>query len=128
MSAALDARLREWLAQTGATRVVAVTPDGEAEADRGEINLADFAAPFVVTPDTGEVSGPLGALEGVAAAVRDLAAELGAPSVVLAELPTTDDETLAISARADEGLIVVIGDEQYEMDADWPPATEGSDL
>ena len=77
--------------------------------------------PFRVDAEAGEVSGPLGALEHLAEGVRALAAALGGRSVALVRFPVADGETpFALAARQGEGLVVVIGDEQYEMDPAWP--------
>jgi hypothetical protein len=77
--------------------------------------------PFAVDAPAGEVTGAIGALEHFAAGVRALAATLGADSVALVRFPTTDGETpFALAARAGEGMVVVIGDDQYEMDPGWP--------
>jgi hypothetical protein len=77
--------------------------------------------PFVVDAEAGEVTGAMGALEHFAEGVRALAAALGAGSVVLVRYPATDGETpFALAAREGEGLVVVIGDDQYQMDPGWP--------
>ena len=77
--------------------------------------------PFRVTAETGEVSAPMGALEHLAEGIRAVAAAIGGNSVALVRFPATDGETpFALAARQDEGLVVVIGDEQYEMGAEWP--------
>ena len=77
--------------------------------------------PFDVDPASGEVSGPLGGLEHVALGVLRLSRALGGFSVAIAFVPTADGTTLAISARDGEGVVVVIGEEQFEMDEGWPP-------
>ncbi len=131
------ATLREWVAVTGSPWAVALVDgvevsayaDGSTEgAEAGDAAPLELVMPpppglepFVVTPDTGEVSGPLGALEGAAESVRALAAAVGAPAVVLAALPTIDGTPLAISAREGEPLVMTIGDDQYEMSPAWPP-------
>jgi hypothetical protein len=77
--------------------------------------------PFVVDPEAGEVTGPMGALEHFAEGVRALAEALGDGTVVLVRFPSTDGETpFALAARKGEGLVVVIGDDQYQMDLSWP--------
>ena len=35
---------------------------------------------------------------------------------------TTPDVPLSISARPGEPMVVAIGEDEYEMDAGWPPA------
>lgn len=78
--------------------------------------------PFDVDEASGEVRGMIGALEHFAEGVSAIARVLGGRSVALVQFPTTDEETLfALSAREGEGIVVVVGDEQYEMDPDWPP-------
>ena len=77
--------------------------------------------PFGVNAETGEVSAPMGALEHLAEGIRAIAGALGDNSVALVRFPATDGETpFALAARQGEGLVVVIGDEQYEMDPAWP--------
>lgn len=78
--------------------------------------------PFDVDERTGEVRGMIGALEHFAEGVAALARALGGRSVALVQFPTVDEETpFALSAREGEGIVVVVGDEQYEMSPDWPP-------
>jgi hypothetical protein len=77
--------------------------------------------PFVVDAEAGEVTGAIGALEHFAEGVRALAAALGGRCVALVRFPATDGDTpFALAARDGEGLVVVIGDDQYEMDPGWP--------
>lgn len=77
--------------------------------------------PFDVDPVAAEVRAPLGALEHVAEGVRALARAFGGRSVALVQFPTADEETpFALSARDGEGIVVVIGDEQFEMAREWP--------
>src|SRR5439155_1159017 len=58
---------------------------------------------------------------GAAVGPGRLAAALGGRSVALVRFPAADGETpFALAARQGEGLVVVIGDEQYEMDPAWP--------
>ena len=79
------------------------------------------APPFDVNAATGEVGAPFGVLEAVARGVRELAAALGGRSVVVVRLPVLDEQTpFAIAAREGDGLVVVIGEEQYAMAEGWP--------
>ena len=143
---AVAATLRAYVSATGALGATALTEAGtvDVEAD-GSASLepagspvaepldalatAPFAleaevgplAPFAVDAERGEVSAQFGALEQAADGVRALAAALGGRSVVVVRFPVLDEDTpFALAAREGEGLIVVIGDEQYEMAADWP--------
>jgi len=81
--------------------------------------------PFAVDPATGEVGSPLGGLEHYAIAVRHLAQLLGAENVALVTWEsTTPDVPLSISARGGEDtLVLVLGEEQFEMEPGWPADT-----
>jgi hypothetical protein len=80
--------------------------------------------PFRVDAEAGEVTGAVGALEHLAEGVRALAVVLGEGSVTLVRFPATDGETpFALAARPGEGLVVAIGDDQYQMDPQWPEST-----
>jgi hypothetical protein len=144
----IGATLRAYVSRSGALQAVAATEHGIVTCDgTGVVTVQDHEdaeslpvpwrgaeaadlgvelkrlPPFDADAEAGEVSGVLGGLEHVAEGVLALARALGPPSVALAWLPTLDGETtLAISAREGEGLVVVIGDEQYEMDEGWPPS------
>jgi hypothetical protein len=113
-----------------ATGAVTIEREGDAEPELVEWRGAQAAdlgmelkrlPPFDVDPVAGEVSGPLGALEHHALGVLHLARALGAGRVAIGVLPTLDETTLAISAREGEGVVVVVGDEQFEMEEGWPP-------
>jgi hypothetical protein len=144
----IAATLRAYVSGSGALQAVAAVAQGIVTCDgagavtvqRGEDDEpepVDWAGaqpaelgielkrlpPFDVDAEAGEVSGMLGGLEHVAEGVLALARALGPPGVAMAWLPTLDGEsTLAISAREGEALVVVVGDEQYEMDEGWPPS------
>jgi hypothetical protein len=78
---------------------------------------------FDVDAASGEVRAPFGALDHLASGLRALAATLGGRSVALVRFPTLDGETpFALAAREGEALVVVIGDEQFEMAPEWPTA------
>jgi hypothetical protein len=72
---------------------------------------------FDIRPQEGEVAGPLGGLELLGRAVRDLAALLPGRSVVAADYETTDPATpLGVAGRAGEPLVVLLGDEEFALD------------
>jgi hypothetical protein len=72
---------------------------------------------FEVDPEDGEVAGPLGGLELLGRAVRDLAALLPGRSVVAADYETTDPANpLGVAGRAGEALVVLIGEEEFALD------------
>ncbi len=81
--------------------------------------------PFDVDPVSGDVSSPLGGLEHYAIAVRHLAQILGEENIALVTWEsTTPDVPLSISARAGEDtLVLVLGEEQFEMEPGWPADT-----
>ena len=139
--------LRDFLHRSGALRVVAVVP-GPAVVDVGrflpvEVTRDDRVVqiahgqtliavplplpevrqlpPFDVKPDTGEVHSTIGGLEHYAEAVRALAHALGDDAIAMASFETTTpDLPLSISARGDEPIVLAIGEDDYEMEADWP--------
>jgi hypothetical protein len=143
----IGATLRSYVSRSGALQAVAAVPAGIVTCDgdgvvtvqqdeddeavalewRGaqaaELSIEPKRLPpFDADAIAGEVSGPLGGLEHVAEGVLALAEVLGAPGVALTWMPTLDGETtFALSARAGEGVVIVIGDEVYEMDEGWPP-------
>jgi hypothetical protein len=145
-AAIVAATLRAYVQASGALSASAlvdagavdVDADGSASVERAESPVAEpldaTAAeplalglavrklpPFRIDAERAEVSGPLGALEHLAEGVRALATALGDRSVALVRFPAEDGETpFALAARHGEGLVVVIGDEQYEMDPSWP--------
>jgi len=83
--------------------------------------------PFDVDRATGEVSSPLGGLEHYALAVRELAQRLGPGSVALVTFETSDrDAPLSITARGEDPLVVSIGEDEYEMERDWPRHARGN--
>jgi hypothetical protein len=144
----IGATLRSYVSRTGALQAVAATEQGIVTCDAAGVvtvqehpdaesipvawrgtEPADLGIelrrlpPLDADAVAGEVRGIIGGLEHVAEGVLALARVLGPPSVALAWMPTRDGETtLAISAREGEGLVVVIGDEQYEMEVGWPPS------
>jgi hypothetical protein len=75
------------------------------------------AGRFEVDPEGGVVAGLLGGLEMLGRAVRAIAELLPARSVVAADYETTDPQTpLGIAGRAGEPLVVLIGEEEFELD------------
>ncbi len=80
---------------------------------------------FDVDPADGRVAGVLGGLEMLGRAVRDIAALLPGGSVVAADYETSDPAVpLGIAGRADEPLVVLIGELEFELelDVDQPPS------
>jgi hypothetical protein len=79
--------------------------------------------PPEVDTERAEVVAPMGAIAGVAAAVRELARRYPGRSVLTVQWPTSDPEApLAIAARPGEPLVIALGQLQFPMPEGWPPA------
>jgi hypothetical protein len=79
------------------------------------------ASALTVDPDTGELTAPIGALAGIAAAVVALAAAFGGRSVATAEFATREPEQpLAIAARPGERVVAQLGMETFAFPEGWP--------
>jgi len=114
------------LVEAGATGVAELT---EGEQTRPLVAAAEPLAlphvhafpPLQVDAVQAEITAPMGAVAHLARAVRELARQLGGRSVLTVEWQTTDpDAPLVIAARGDEPLLLVIGEEDFAMPADWP--------
>jgi hypothetical protein len=137
------AALREFIHRSGALRVVAVTPDSMVDCPRLapievttegstvalphaiELDVDDPIAlpevvqppPFEVDPAALEVRSPIGVLEAMGEAVRELANAIGPRVVVMATFPTLPPErALSITARGDEPLVFALGEELFSLD------------
>lgn len=115
-----------FLVESGVTGVAELT-EGEqtrpvaAAAEPLTLPHVHAFAPLQVDAAQAEITAPMGAVAHLALAVRELARRLGGRSVLTVEWQTTDpDAPLAIAARGDEPLLLVIGDEDFAMPADWP--------
>lgn len=87
----------------------------------GEVPDVKQLPPFEVDVETGTITSPLGGIEHQALAVRSLAASLGDGGVALATFETTNEEApLSITARIGDPLVVSLGEDEYEMEPDWP--------
>ena len=76
---------------------------------------------FEVKADQGEIAAPLGGIEHYARAVRDLAAILGEENIAVVTWETSDpDAPFSVSARADEPIVLALGDEPFEQEPGWP--------
>ena len=82
--------------------------------------------PLEVDAARAEVTGPVGAVAHLAGAVRELAGSLPGRSVLTVEFETTDPQApLTIAARAGEPVVLVLGEQQFEMPTGWPESTPG---
>lgn len=78
--------------------------------------------PFDVDRARAEITAPLGGIEHHGRAVRELAALFPGRSVLTTTWETTDEETpLHLAARTGEPLVLVLGEEQFDLGAGWPP-------
>lgn len=72
--------------------------------------------PFEISVLEGTVTGPLGGVEAAARAVTRLSEILPGRSVAVGFWPTDDiDLPLGIAARAGEGVVLTIGEEQFQL-------------
>ena len=77
--------------------------------------------PFDVDALRAEIVAPLGGIEHLARAVRELADAFPGRSVLSVAFATNDPETpLHLSARAGDPMVLSLGEEQFEMGPDWP--------
>ena len=103
-------------------------PEGTVEVPHAELpHDSEPDVPMPVTPELGpyppfeiggegEVTGMIGALEGLAAALQRMALAIGGDAVLACELRTNDPEQpLGVVARGDEPVVVLIGDDPYEI-------------
>jgi hypothetical protein len=77
--------------------------------------------PFDVDGLRAEITAPLGGIEHQARAVRDLVAAFPGRSILTVTFATNDPEVpLHIAARTGDPMVLGLGDEQFELGADWP--------
>jgi hypothetical protein len=89
---------------------------GEELPEPPELGDVRQLPPFEVDPATGQVTGTIGGLHHLTDAVGRLASALGGASAAVVEFETTTPGLpLAISARAGEPVVVLIGDEVYDL-------------
>jgi hypothetical protein len=135
--------LRDFIHRSGALRVVAVTPDSMVDCPRLapievttegstvalphaiELDVDDAIPvpsvvqppPFEVDPAGLEVRSPIGMLQAMGDAVRELANAIGPTVVVMATFPTLPpDRALSVTARGAEPLVYALGEELFQLD------------
>jgi len=64
----------------------------------------------------GEVAAPIGAVDALVQAVRELARVLGGRTVAMADFATRSGEPLSIAAREGEATVLAIGDHEFRFD------------
>ncbi len=100
----------------------------QLDADRlaaAPLPLPDVRAlpPFEVDAVRAEITAPLGGVEHHARAVGSLAEAFPGRSVLSVVFATTDPAIpLQLVARSGEPMVLGLGEEQFELDASWPPA------
>lgn len=97
-------------------RSVTLPHDIELDASAPDLGALRPMPPFEVSADRGEVAGMIGGLELLAEAVMTVALAIGPEAAVVVEMEsTTPDLPLVISGRAGEPVLVVLGDDEYEL-------------
>jgi len=118
--------------------VVECRPEGWVVTDPAgeEVGLSDAelgAAPLDLPGDlrplpglsvdtvSAELSAPIGVVDAMGTAARDLAARLPGRSAVTVEWATDQpDLPLVVAARPGDPLVLALGEELFEMPAGWP--------
>jgi hypothetical protein len=91
--------------------------DAAADVALPELPRMHRTGRFEVDAQDGRVAGPIGGLELLGHAVREIATLLPGRSVVAADYETTDPATpLGVAGRAGEPLVVLIGEEEFALD------------
>jgi len=72
--------------------------------------------PFEVDVESGTVTGTIGGLDAIAAALALLAGTLGDGAVIACDLRTTDPHVpLGLAARPGEPVVALLGDDAFEL-------------
>jgi hypothetical protein len=88
----------------------------ELDAEPPDLGDVRQMPPFQISIERGEVTGTIGGLQHLAAAVSRLAEAIGGRTVAVVEFETTSaDVPLALSARSGEAVVVTLGEETYEL-------------
>lgn len=104
----------------GAEGIVLERPDALAGEPLAVPDVRSFS-PFDVDVESGQVSGPLGALDHLGRAVRDLAALFPGRSAVTVTFASSDPAApLSLAARRGEPMVLALGEEQFDPPAGWP--------
>ena len=93
---------------------------GIAEAEPlGPMHLHSFPA-FEVEPETGQITGALGALEHLARSVVELANLFGGRSAAAAEYETADGNLLEVGGNTRGEVALSSGGVEFETPEGWP--------
>jgi hypothetical protein len=92
-------------------------------ASLGDIDVRQLP-PFDVDAGSGEVAATIGGVEHLARATEALAGLIGGRTACLVQFDTTTpDVRFGVAAQAGQPFVLTIGEEEFEMDADWPRAS-----
>lgn len=95
---------------------VTLSHDVELDAVAPDLGALRPMPPFEVSVDRGEVAGMIGGLDLLAEAVMTVAGAIGPNAAVVVEMEsTTPDVPLVMSARVGEPVLVVLGDDEFEL-------------
>jgi hypothetical protein len=104
---------------------ISVLEDGERSELAHGVELATPPPPLPevrqipgieADPEAGTVAAPLGGVEMLGRALRELAALLGGRSIAAADFETVDpDIPLGLAARGGEPLVALVGDEEFQL-------------
>jgi hypothetical protein len=104
---------------------ISVVEDGERSELAHGVELATPPPPLPdvrqipgieADPEAGTVAAPLGGVEMLGRALRELAALLGGRSIAAADFETVDpDIPLGLAARGGEPLVALVGDEEFQL-------------
>jgi hypothetical protein len=73
------------------------------------------ATALEVRPETGEVHAPIGLVDALVEAVRELATTLGGRTVAVGDWATRSGDVLSIAARVGEPAVLAFGEHEFEV-------------
>ncbi len=73
------------------------------------------ATALEVLPETGEVHAPIGLIDALVDAVRELATTLGGKTVAMGDWATRSGEVVSIAARVGEPAVLAFGEHEFEL-------------
>lgn len=81
------------------------------------VHMVQAVPPSALSIDTvtDQIEAPIGVMDALAQAVRDLAVAMGGRSIAQAEFGTRSGQEIALTARVGESVVVSAGDSQYEL-------------
>lgn len=114
--------LVEWEPEAGLTLTrgedaYVVPPSAVAGAEPVHVHApkAVPATALEVDATLGEVAAPIGLMDAIVAAVRELARVMGGRSVAMADFATRSGEPLSVAARVGEPAVLAVGEHEFEV-------------